>query len=386
MIGMLLVFTATSSITPLAHGQDEGDFDAEMAEADAETSESEEEELDLAETPPQPEAPYPDSVDEDLVQAAASPTPAPAGNPKKTSGATLSSNPLVPTPPPPPLPGIGRPLKVTADGEYLYGTQVETPQATRHPGIPMPKSTSRRGDFFYDRHEPGTEAPSTADPSTERPVEITSRGEFGYSTESTGKDRSASLRVGAFNPPNISNPENPDITFSSMYGDAPQFGLIGDYEMRLTSFFGRLGVKLVSGLFVASGNGRFRTARADGLDAEEKFTFLLFPNQLTATYKFQYAERQVLVPFVEGGAGYFTFAEIRDDQKGPRFGGAAVTVAAGGLNLLLDYFDRAAIRQLDAYYGINHVWLTAEARAIVGLNGNFDFTSIVFSSGVVLEF
>jgi hypothetical protein len=92
------------------------------------------------------------------------------------------------------------------------------------------------------------------------------------------------------------------------------------------------------------------------------------------------------VPFVEGGAGYFTFAEIRDDQKGPRFGGAAVTVAAGGINLLLDHFDRAAIRQLDASYGINHVWLTAEARAIVGLNGNFDFTSLMFSSGVVLEF
>ncbi len=112
----------------------------------------------------------------------------------------------------------------------------------------------------------------------------------------------------------------------------------------------------------------------------------MFPNQLTAIYKFQYADEQIFVPYVEGGAGYFTFMEVRDDGQSTKFGGAAVTVAAAGANILLDWLDRQSVRQLDNEYGINHVWLTGEYRYIVGLNPTFDFTSGVISAGLMVDF
>jgi hypothetical protein len=112
----------------------------------------------------------------------------------------------------------------------------------------------------------------------------------------------------------------------------------------------------------------------------------MFPNQLTLIYRFQYADSQIVVPYIEGGAGYFTFAELRDDNKNSVFGGAAVTVAAGGLNIQMDWIDRKASQTLDADYGVNHVWLTTEVRAIVGLNESIDFSATLFNAGLLFDF
>jgi hypothetical protein len=310
----------------------EDSLDSDLVEAELLNSEEEE-------APPAAEYPYPGAKEEGIVAAA----------------------------PPPPT---QRPLKVNEEtGEYFYGVAEDT-RAKKY-GAPEPVTFSGRSDM-------------------EKPASISANGEFHYTTEESGRHALASFRVGMFAPPELSNNStNPPATFASIYTDDQLPVLFGDYEKTLTTKIGRLGLKFGSGIFIAQGTGIFAkddpNRRADD-QPEEQYTFLMLPNQLTAVYRFQYSDTQPIVPYIEGGGGYFTFMEIRDDSKSPRFGGAGTLVAAGGINFLVDWLDRQAIRRLDNEYGINHVWLTTEFRQIVGLNKSYDFTSSVFNVGVLTEF
>jgi hypothetical protein len=187
----------------------------------------------------------------------------------------------------------------------------------------------------------------------------------------------------------LQNADHPLTTFQTVYTHDQLPVLFLDYEYPLTSKIGRLGLKFGSGIFVASGQGQFAeknaSRRPDDIPVE-RYTFLMFPNTLTAQYRFQYKDTQPIVPYIEGGGGYFTFAEFRDDNAGPKLGGALTTVAAGGINFLMDWLDPDAIRNLDLDYGINHVFLTIEAREIIGLNKNYDFTSSAFNAGFLMQF
>ena len=166
--------------------------------------------------------------------------------------------------------------------------------------------------------------------------------------------------------------------------------LFGEYEWPLLKSLGHIGIKFGSGLFIAQGKGIFVNQQVGQRRPDDKpteqYTFFMFPNTLTAQYRFQYAERQILVPYVEGGFGYFTFVESRDDSAQPKIGGAATSVLAGGANFLLDWLDPDAIGRLDDDFGINHIYLTVEFRQILGLNKSYDFTSSVFNAGFLLQF
>lgn len=318
------------------------------------------------EPPPKPEFPYPGALSEEGFG-----DPAP-----RTAEA--------PSPPPPPS-TLPRPQKIDDDENYYYGTDVETPVPSGRPGIEPPIRTNPEGEYFY--REPAEKAEPSHRAGTEKPIQTNQQGEYFYETEKSPRHGSASVRFGVMTPPKLKNPLN-GATFSEIYSDSNAPVVLFNYEWLLTSKVGRLGLKLGSGVVAASGNGRFKipTGRPDPV-ADERFTFLMFPNQLTAVYHFQYADEQVLVPYAEGGIGYFGVVELRDDDKAPKFGGSLVTVAAGGVNILMDWIDRRSIRQLDLEWGINHVWLTLEFRQIIGLQTNkLDFTSSVVNAGVIVEF
>lgn len=279
---------------------------------------------------------------------------------------------------------IQRPVKIDEEGNYYYGTDVAAPTPSGRAGIAKPKGTDKDGGFIYDTKP---EKPRfSGRPGVERPVEMLASGEYRYRMQPSLARKSASFRLGVMTPPEITNPDN-DVKYEDIYGKEPAPILLGDYEfLRLFSKAGRLGIKFGSGLIFANGRGRFKDpARAAELP-DESYMFVVFPNTLTANYRFQFAQKQILVPFIEGGGGYYTFAEIRDDGKRPKFGGSLVGVAAGGFNFLLNWLDPAAVRSLDAEYGINHVWLTAEARATVGVNKTVDFTNTSFNAGFLMEF
>ncbi len=328
--------------------------------------------------PPEAEYPYPGAREEGILPEDNSQTaPRTAQAPRDAS------------PPIEPNRAIERPASINEDtGEYHYDTKHEAPVPRERPGAELPRKTLENDEYVYSTKGSPTEY--IGRPGQERPLEMRANGEFKYATEQTEQTGSASFRVGFFAPPMIKNDKTkPPTTFESVYTKDQLPVLFFDYELPITKKLGQLGVKIGSGVFVASGKGRFEiddpNRRANDIPLEQ-YTFLMLPNTATAIYRFQYKDGQTLVPYIEGGAGFFTFAEFRDDNSSPRFGGALTTVAAGGLNILMDWIDPQAIRNLDTEYGINHVYLSLEARQIIGLNKSYDFTSSVFNAGFTMQF
>lgn len=212
---------------------------------------------------------------------------------------------------------------------------------------------------------------------------ITAEGHYLYKTERTPQDHGGSFRIGSISLENFSNPKNSNVTFQSIYGDESSAILLIDYEWQLTQTGGKLGWKVGSGLMTASGKGRFVS---DSSPALEEFNFFLFPNSVAGIYRFQYWERQWFVPFVELGVDYFTFIELRDDDKGAKLGGTAGAHAAGGISFSLTALDKNNLAVLDQEYGVNNLWLTIELRALLGLNQAMDISSNFLNAGILVEF
>ena len=343
---------------------------------------------DVDEAPPEPEYPYPGAQgtvpaenpfpEEQLGQPMKSKTAKPA--PRKTQ--VGSASPAAPAPSddilgeteddgPSPIDRAERrfgdhekPKAITEDGEYIYEKIPETP----------PKKYGK----------PKLHKFSNA-PGREKPASITADGQFNYPVEESPFTAAAGFRIGFMAPPAITNATN-GLSFKQIYGEADVPGLLFEYEYPLTRAIGRIGLKFESGGYVTQAQGRFlRASRANDIP-EEKFTFIMIPLQAMLHYRFQFADAQYLVPFVEGGASYNGIVELRDDNKRPRFGGAPTLIAGAGLNILLDWVDRQSIRQLDAEYGINHVWLTMQYRQVVGLKKDLDFTGHIISAGFTADY
>lgn len=346
----------------------EGDFDeSNSIEEPAIDDDLVKEELGADDTPPPAEYPYPGAIDKNL---------------EVTETATNGK-----------MPGVSyaseRPKKIDEEtGTYIYDTNLEPATFSGREGVQAPRKTTKTGEFVYDQKPIAT--PYRGEKGREEPIEMRDTGEYYYSVENSPESGSFSFRLGFVQPPTLVNAET-GTKFNEIYdvsaGSSPI--LLVDYERKVTGKVGRIGIKLGSGVYTAQGIGRFRntaTARRSDDIPDERYTFLMFPNSLTGIYRFQYSDKQVFVPFVEGGIGYFGFMELRDDNITPKIGGAAVSLAAAGANFNLDWLDRRSIRSLDNEYGVNHVWLTTEFRVLVGLNKTYDFTSNVFNAGVLLEF
>ena len=332
--------------------------------------------------PPAAEYPYPGAKEEGII----TPDEAP-----KTALGPQAPRSIEPTPAPEPNLNIARPMKINEEtGDYFYDTNVDKTIPAERSNGDKPLQVKDNGDYEYSKKL--VPPAYIGREGIEKPVEIKANGEFKYAVENSPQTGNTSFRFGFFGPPapaleNDSTPKH--TTFKDVYLKDQYPVLFVDYEFPLTQKIGRLGIHVGTGIFVASGNGQFAgtdpNRRADDVPLE-KYTFFMLPNTLTAQYRFQYKDEQTLVPYVEGGVGYFTFAEFRDDNASPKIGGALTTEVAGGLNVLMDWLDRDAIRNLDTEYGINHVFLSLEARGIVGLNKSYDFTSTVFNAGFTLQF
>ena len=215
---------------------------------------------------------------------------------------------------------------------------------------------------------------------------ITKEGDYLYNVNTSPQKASASVRFAIFDAPDLVNGAT-GATFTSLYGGNDPIIFI-DYEWKLDRWFKGIGsnfsLKVGSGIMIASGKGRLEST---GQESKESFTFVMLPNQAALAFKLKIWDKQKLIPYAEGGVGYFVFNEHRDDSDPPlgRFGGAAVLSAVGGLALAVTELDRDATLRLDAEYGINAVWLTAELRQLLGF-GSFNMTSTLFSAGVMLHF
>jgi hypothetical protein len=215
-------------------------------------------------------------------------------------------------------------------------------------------------------------------------VRISKEGEYFYKRKASEQTSAWALRFGSLQIGDVVNPDT-NLAFGDVYASSGTV-LFFDYEWQLFKFLGKIGLKLGSGVFVTQGTGRFLTGTKAGQEAKEQYTFVMFPNNLSAIYRAQFWEKQLIVPFVEGGGGYYTFVEVRDDFKRTKYGGVPIAQWAVGGSLLLDFLDPAAMVELDEDNGINHLWLTAEFRSITSFKDTFDISNNIISAGFLFEY
>ena len=256
-------------------------------------------------------------------------------------------------------------------------------------------TTSGRGEPLFDwsKHRGEQEVEH---PFRERGlIRITKDREYIYKVKESEQKHAMSFRAGLFHPSRLANPDAPKQdsgrTFDENYSqsNAPAFMLTYEWQLWQTPI-GKWALQVGSGAFIAQGNGHFvvtgSTSPNQGLTPREVFTFLLVPLNIGPVYRLQLFHRQMVVPYAEGGGTLFSFAELRDDNKGPKAGGSIGAYAAGGLALNLTYFDALSRIQLDREYGINAVYLTAEFRQIVSITQRYDFTSNMVNGGFLMEY
>lgn len=245
--------------------------------------------------------------------------------------------------------------------------------------------------FDWSKHQGETEVPH---PFREKGlIRITKDREYLYKVNESPQSRAFTFHVGLYHPNELANPDNPGqvgATFDENYQSSNSPSIMLDYEWQLwKSPVGKWGLKVGSGLFVAQGNGHFAAGSGNpnaGLTPREVFTFALVPVNVGAVYRLQLWHRQMLVPYAEGGGTLFGFSEFRDDNKGPKFGGALGAYFAAGGALNLTYFDPRSRIRLDREYGINAVYLTAEFRQIISITKRYDFTSNLVNGGFLMEY
>ncbi len=242
--------------------------------------------------------------------------------------------------------------------------------------------------FDWKKYEGATEVPH---PFAEKGLTRISKDRtYWYKVDQSEQRRAFSLRVGIFNPENLENPDQSGLrgaTFDENYDQASNPAVMFDYEWQLWQMaIGKIGLRAGTGIFIAQGNGHFASEVNQNLTPREIFTFWAAPTSLGAVYRLQFWDKQLLVPYGEGGGMAIPFGEFRDDDRPPKWGGAFAAYFAGGLAINLTYFDAMSTIQLDREYGINRVFLTAEYRQIIALTQTYDFSSALVNGGLLMEF
>lgn len=246
--------------------------------------------------------------------------------------------------------------------------------------------TKSRPRFDWDKYKGQEQVPH---PDAEKGLlRVTKDKVYIYGTKTSEQNQAFSFRFGYYDPINLENPETagqPNSSIEENYDSSANPTLLLDYEWQLFRFgFGKLGLKFGSGIYIAQGNGHFETP--NGKVPKERFTLLIFPNSLGAVARFHMWDEQLLVPYADGGITAFAMTEMRDDDQGPKFGGALGAYWAVGGQFNLSRFDAISRAQLDREYGINRIYLVGEYRTILQLSDKFDFTSDLINAGFLMEF
>ncbi len=243
--------------------------------------------------------------------------------------------------------------QVEVEGEIVEGNKFRGTRKIKHPG-------AKQGLF-----------------------RITSKGEYLYKTEPSPQKNAIAVRIGPYTPTFLTSTGTGN-TFEEIYGSASPIIVLADYEWKLFSGFGKMGLRAGTGFYFANGNGRF----GNGQPASEGYTLFMLPNSVSAVLYLQFWDRQPLIPYAEGGIDAYVFNEYRDDGRPPfgRFGGSLAGHAAGGVLIPLNIFDRLGMIRMDQEYGINNVYFSAEYRIVEYLAGAFDFSASFFTGGVLVEF
>jgi len=261
--------------------------------------------------------------------------------------------------------------------------------------------------FAAHAEQPPLEAPytrTTSEPRrvVEKPDSIDDEGDYHYKNETTnfmGGDRDRAkyykpdpvppiesavfINFGTIGPYDINGDDGK--TYKDVYTTKAGFLLGVEYERLIGHLAGKWSWKINSGLNVSQGKGSFAHPNAF-YTPEEKFSLFVLPNTATVSYKMHFSDSQLFTPYVDAGAGYFTFVEYRNDGHKTAFGGAPVLTAAGGLLISLTKMDQVAAGTMYEDYGVKHLWFDLQLRRIEGLDKKKDFSSNMVTGGFGFAF
>ncbi len=256
---------------------------------------------------------------------------------------------------------------------------------------PMPvgeKASSASGEkiFDWDKHKGETLVPH---PFSEKGlIRVTKDRAYLYKVDESPQDKAIVFQAGPFDPVNLRNPETdgPNASFAKNYaeGTAPAILITREWQLWRMAI-GKFGLQVGTGFFVAQGHGHF-VHLTDGKIPMETFTFIALPNSVGGVYRMQFTKHQMFVPYGGGGGLAYTFSEVRDDHKGPKFGGALAAYVDAGVAFDLTYFDYLTRIQLDREYGLHSIYLTVEYRRNIALSERYDFSGNYINGGLVMEY
>lgn len=157
-------------------------------------------------------------------------------------------------------------------------------------------------------------------------------------------------------------------------------------EWQFLRLFGKLGIGAGIGYMRDGGYGVFAS---DQTPSQLRFSFQVIPARATLYYRADYFKSQFFVPFGEFGYDYYYFNENSSGGGHSFSGGRDGYHYGGGLQFLLDIFDKKNAGSMDTDYGVNNTFLSLEYR-ISKVNdfgkGVWDFSSKTWFAGLMFEF
>lgn len=253
-------------------------------------------------------------------------------------------------------------------------------------------------DKVYDyQNSQSVEAPPLEPPYTQqsqlpinqnsipKPQSIDEDGTHYYQIDTPQEDSNWYFKAGVYGPFNITNAST-NKTYEQVYTSKPQIVMVMEYEWKVVKWLGDLGLKLGTGISLADGKGQFIDEINSTLTPKETYQFLIFPNTAVITYHLRIGHRPWLVPYFQGGGGYYTFWEKRSDGAESKFGGTPVVTVGGGLLLSVNAFDSDAAITLSRDYGVNRFWIDLHVDRVQAFNSQKNFSANMFTAGIGMGF
>jgi hypothetical protein len=210
--------------------------------------------------------------------------------------------------------------------------------------------------------------------------------------------RADSPRWGSFE--FAAGPYHPDIDAEFAGTTAPYARTLGGrgwmfragVSRALVSSYGALEAGVQTGYFRKSGKGLGETS---GLPTGDDTKLHIIPTSLVLTYRFDFLAERYRIPLAPyGRAALERFNWWVTEGGGSRAESGATNgwSVAGGLALLLDFFDADLARELDRDSGVNHTYLYFEAKKSwiddFGSSASWDMSekNIAYSGGLLFVF
>lgn len=236
--------------------------------------------------------------------------------------------------------------------------------------------TTQKGKFIYH-------------PNQEKGLyKITRSNEYLYKYKKSELKGFIHIKGGSLNLENF--PTEPtdggQSLFEELYDSDSLTTIYLEYEWQPLKKFRSISFKAGFGLSYARGKGRFLDTSLAGAQAQEAYTFMMFPLSVGVIYKFKFMNNQLFIPFGTAAIDYNLATEFRSGFKAFKYAGVLASHFGGGVLLNLGWLEKTAALDLDREFGINNTYLSLEARTVVSLYDDKNIDGLVFLAGLSFEY